>query len=66
MEEAACRASFIKKGKRNAGFSTVGEFHWRVGSHIGLYPAWMSGVDFDFRVLQLVCEMDGERVQRRL
>ena len=66
MEEPAARAIIGKCGELCARLSALANFHRRIRStHIGLYPARMRGVHFDFGVTQFVREMYGERIQCR-
>src|SRR5437016_14350266 len=61
MEEPAVRAVVGECGKLGARLSALVNFHRRVwAAHLGLYPAGMRGVHFDFVIAQLVGEMHRE------
>src|SRR5258707_13999774 len=58
MEEPAVLAVVGQCGKLRTRLSALAHFHRRVwAAHLGLYPAGMRGVHFDFGVTQLVGEM---------
>ena len=63
MEETAARAVIGKCGELRARLATFTDFHRRIGTaHLGLHPARMRGVHFDFVVAQFVGEMHRERI----
>src|SRR6266436_6127461 len=61
MEETAVRSVVGQRGELCARLATFADFHCRVrAAHLGLHPAGMCGVHFDFVVAQFVGEMHRE------
>ena len=61
MEETAVRSVVGQRSELCARLPTFADFHCRVrAAHLGLHPAGMRGVRFDFVVAQFVGEMHRE------